>query len=549
MHPRSPKYAGALKARRGRSKCGGIVLILMLTVIVLIASTVAVSLVGSEAPRLRNERSTEDALAIAKEGLIAYAASDDNRPGELPCPDTNNNGRVDVGVDTAGANCTQLVGRLPWFTLGLPDLRDGSGERLWYALSDNFHAGDTAKLNSDTPGQLSVTGSVPAAYVVAVVFAPGPVLSTVGQDRSSTANQNQAANYLEGTNATSATNFVAASASTTFNDRLLAIRPEEIFHPIEKRVARELRPLISKYLSDWGRYPFPGTWSQPATQADFKGAAGSAEGLLPVTGDSSFVSWGPGTITASASGGGVCVVNAGNLECTYEAAGSATPPWWCVFFPWLCPSGPGTLPANTEIIVTASATNAGLMFVDPPVINQPVSPMNIATNAGGTLNAQNLVLGLDSSGAGTIQFSGRTPASTTTASVVIPKPVPSAWLGTSWITGNDWHEVTYYAISPGYAPGGPGSCVLPANPCGSPPPAPVANQCLSICNATAGTAVSNAKAVVTMTGPETTGQDRSSPALANYLEAGNLSTPDFVFERRVREPGFNDQPVEIETLP
>ncbi|MDP2323728.1 MAG: hypothetical protein Q8N51_06830, partial [Gammaproteobacteria bacterium] len=380
----SPMYTGAKRINQCRRKSGGVVLILMLLLIVLIASTIAVSLVGSEAPRLRIERSTEDALAAAKDALIAYAASDANRPGELPCPDTNNNGRVDVGVDTSGANCAQLVGRLPWFTLGLPDLRDGSGERLWYALSDNFHAGDTAKLNSETTGQLSVTGIVPAANVVAVVFAPGPVLPAGGQDRSTTANQAAVSNFLEGTNATSTTNFVAANASTTFNDRLLAVRPEEIFHPIEKRVARELRPHFTKYLSDWGRYPFSGTWSQPATQNDFKGTAGSAEGLLPVTRDGNFVSWGPGTITSSASGGGICIVNAGNLECTYAAAGATPAPWWCVFYPWLCPPGSGTMPANTEIVVNASATNAGLMFVDPPVVNQSSSPMNIVASAGGT---------------------------------------------------------------------------------------------------------------------------------------------------------------------
>jgi hypothetical protein len=545
----SPRHRAILN-RRGHGRQSGVVIMLLLILVVLIAGTLSVALLSSHAPKIRNERVTEDALARAKEALIAYAVSDANRPGELPCPDTNNNGRVDVGVDTSGSNCAQLVGRLPWFTLGLPDLRDGSGERYWYAVSDRFHAGGTVKLNSETVGQLRVTGIVPASDVVAVIFAPGPALSSLGQDRSTPGNQVSVTNYLEGTNATSPTDFVAATSSPTFNDRLLTISPAEIFYFVEKRAARELRPHFATYLADWGRYPYPGPWSQPATQNDFRGAAGSFEGQLPVTADVNFATWGAATISASASGGGICLVNAtnGNLECTYEAAGTATPPWWCAFFPWLCPPpGPGTMPAGTEIVVSANTNNVGLMFADPPVVNQP-GPMKIVATASGELNSQALVKGLDSSGTGTLAFSGRTPVSATTATVVIPKPIPSAWLTSSWITRNDWHRLAYYAISPGFAPGGSAICTVPADPC-NPAATPAADQCLSICNSTTGVEILNVEVLVTMTGPEVAGQDRTSPALANYLEAGNQTTLDRVFERRVRDDGFNDQAVEIVPLP
>ena len=39
---------------------------------------------------------------------------------------------------------TQLgSGRLPWKTLAIPDLRDGAGERLWYAVSVRFKRNNT----------------------------------------------------------------------------------------------------------------------------------------------------------------------------------------------------------------------------------------------------------------------------------------------------------------------------------------------------------------------------------------------------------------------
>src|SRR5258708_29066232 len=43
------------------------------------------------------------------------------------------------------------IGRIPWKTLGIDDLRDASGERLWYALAHNFRKlSGTTVINSDT---------------------------------------------------------------------------------------------------------------------------------------------------------------------------------------------------------------------------------------------------------------------------------------------------------------------------------------------------------------------------------------------------------------
>src|SRR5688572_16802996 len=127
---------------------------------------------------LAADATTSAALAQAKVALIGRAALDQTIPGSLPCPDTDNDGSAEL---FAGNDCPSYVGRLPWRTLGLPDLRDGNGERLWYALSPNFRDHSTGgALNSSTAGTLSVAGTQPAAGLAAIVFAPGSVVARAG---------------------------------------------------------------------------------------------------------------------------------------------------------------------------------------------------------------------------------------------------------------------------------------------------------------------------------------------------------------------------------
>jgi hypothetical protein len=201
-------------------------------------------------------------LAQAKDALIGRAASDNNRPGSLPCPDfvTNipgsnvpNDGIADLLV---GNECPSYIGRLPWRTLDLPDLRDASGERLWYALSRAFRDDDSAQpMNSNTTGTLSVTGSIAATNVIAIVFAPGAV---VGAQVRDAANANVVANYLEGGNETSgATTFIAGPAGASFNDRLLAINSDALFAVVETRVAREARTVLRAFYNDPANAYFP----------------------------------------------------------------------------------------------------------------------------------------------------------------------------------------------------------------------------------------------------------------------------------------------------
>jgi len=226
----------------------------LLTVLVLAIGLGAMfySFFGAARQTIAYDRVTNAAMAQAKDALIGYAASDANRPGSLPCPDTDNDGSAESPF-TSGTECPSYIGRLPWRTLGLSDLRDGSGERLWYAVTREFSrnpsCGSTCPMNSDTKGTLTIAGTSPATNIIAVVFAPGPVVAT--QDRSM-ANQNTVAHYLEGGNETGIgiSTFVTGATTTTFDDRLLTISGADVMTPVEKRAARVILQLLADYRSD-----------------------------------------------------------------------------------------------------------------------------------------------------------------------------------------------------------------------------------------------------------------------------------------------------------
>ncbi len=195
----------------------GVALIILLALLGIVAIAALLTIARSSAEAVEREKRTTEALAKAKEALIAYAVSvqpdtSAKRPGDLPCPDLNNDGDTTLPE----ATCTtpsQRIGRLPWKKLGIGDLRDGNGERLWYALSTNFQrttvnqcpgVGGSSCLNSETPGTITVRDnrgsilhdgtsaanapSIVPTGAIAVVFSPGPVLARLGsgvpQDRS-----------------------------------------------------------------------------------------------------------------------------------------------------------------------------------------------------------------------------------------------------------------------------------------------------------------------------------------------------------------------------
>ena len=271
--------------RRGTlARKKGFALVLVLLLLGVALSSVLFSYITPFAQSINSDKVTAAALAQARDALIGRAATDNARPGSLPCPDliTNiagvnvpNDGIADLFV---GNDCPSYIGRLPWRTLGLPDLRDGSGERLWYALSSTLRDDPSAQpINSDTPGLLTIGGTSPATNVAAILFAPGPVLDTQSRD---VANENSLVNYLEGENANGDNVYTTGMTSDAFNDRVFAITRDALFLAVEYRVGREIRVSLAAYFLANDYYPYASAYGDAA----FDCVPGLTRGRLPKSG-------------------------------------------------------------------------------------------------------------------------------------------------------------------------------------------------------------------------------------------------------------------------
>jgi len=308
------RFGGRVTARDQR----GFALIAVLALAAMITAYLITIGINRSKAELSNEREERNIAALrqAKAALITYAASEQwqlykspaspsKQPGGLPCPDLLNNGSSAGICSGAGGN---RVGRLPYVTIGSDDLRDASGERLWYAVSSNFYRNfGNNVINSDTQGLLTVTGSAPASNVVAIVFAPGPPAqdSSTGliQDRGG-ANVTNTPSYLEGF-ATTGSDYTYASsapppapftATSTFNDRLLVITQAELMAAVEPvvaaRIERTVKPILNTYKAQWQAFPFPARFDNPHPGSSGNGSSRSpmtylgdtsqTSGLLPV---------------------------------------------------------------------------------------------------------------------------------------------------------------------------------------------------------------------------------------------------------------------------
>lgn len=258
-------------ARKTSGAQHGYVMLALMAILGVAAITVYVSSLNATMIHNDQARKTNIALAIAKQALIAHAAANTAHPGALPCPDliTNVAGTnvPDDGIadDVVATDCPSYIGRLPWRTLGLPDLRDADGERLWYALSANFRQ----PANAATLGSLTVTGALAANSVSAIVFAPGNALGDQGFQQRSAGNRNTWSNYLESYKGANPVDTCAANSTThrclsdnrLYNDQLALITPADVFSVVERRVAREIALALQKYFASaptTGTLPLPG---------------------------------------------------------------------------------------------------------------------------------------------------------------------------------------------------------------------------------------------------------------------------------------------------
>lgn len=225
----------------------GMALLALIGVIALLAAMLFVTYLNNGQIRIERDKKTQQALSIAKQALIGWTLTRAD-PGQLPCPEDTSK----IGLATEGealSSCTlPAIGRLPWKTLKLGDLRDGDGEKLWYVVSPGFRV---SPINSTTLGQLTVNTTNTAA---AIVISPGAALN--GQIRTSptAASPPNVTQYLELTNSDGDTSFVTGTRTTTFNDQMLLISQVDIFNQVIPVVLSKIRGdtsegLINYYLS------------------------------------------------------------------------------------------------------------------------------------------------------------------------------------------------------------------------------------------------------------------------------------------------------------
>lgn len=225
------------------------------------------------------QQKTDASLALAQQALLAYAYQplqsttcelNCPRPGDLPCPDRNND-----GIAEGTCSNTARLGRLPWKTLGVGDVRDGSGERLWYAVSERYKNNPRIlPLNLDTTGTWSVASSAALRWdatqgsgVVAVLIAPmQPLVRADGwiqqrQDATSDISKHYLdqhaawdnANPQEGTTS----GFVMASLRPYFNDVVWPITASQMHQAMQKQVLSELSRSLRCTTLPCNPYPQP----------------------------------------------------------------------------------------------------------------------------------------------------------------------------------------------------------------------------------------------------------------------------------------------------
>jgi hypothetical protein len=541
-------------------------MVALISLIALVAAYLIADLLGRTSTDVAIERNQRTLLALqdAKAALVAWAADvSSTQPGSLPCPDTTN--PPDGVAEGSCSGTTVVVGRLPWKTLGLDDLRDTSGERLWYAVSSNFRKrpyptpGNTV-VNGDTRGQLTIAGIAPVSNVVAVVIAPGAGVQT--QSRLPGSGEIiAAANYLESTNAlTSGIFTTAAQSSDAFNDKLIAVTEADLFGAVEPVVAARMENDVVRHLtayySLWGAFPYPVQFDSPdpgnsasRPQASYIGNATMQAGLLPVAASPSF-SWvanmgavtrtgGTGSISGTPSCGEVVVTSVNSWRCSFTAIGPN-----CII----------GCSADLVLQVDGQVSNVGLTlakFTSGSSTTDFLKPASSVTVTGASsVSATSLGVSLLSSGNGrvrygaTIQFNYSCTLALfgicfnqvgTTVTVTIPTdPAQISTLGTDmsdpddgWFISNQWYRQTYYAVSPGHLPGGGATCApLPGTP-----------SCLTVTSLRPSYATANDKrAILILAGRSLNGTSRPSSNLGDYLESENSTPADYKFVHRAGIP-------------
>lgn len=484
---------------------------------------------------------TEAALASARDALIGYAASYPDQhsgrhgPGYLPCPDRSGNGSPNTPCRR------KSLGRLPWRRLGLHDPRDGAGERLWYALADNFRANGHkySPLNSAAPADLMLDGR---RGIAAMIIAPGSPLPF--QDRG--VDRFDPARYLEGGNerADDAAYVSRApqpapsgvSADARFNDRIVAISRDEVMAAASRRVLAAVRTALDEYrTAPWNNGALP--WLVPWS--------GAAEGVLPTPGALAGrlpLSRVGGVLTTSFRVKGAPAGGSVSAFGTVDAAALRLPVQGLAVQAGRCR---WTVAARIDCEGEHRATLApgrervfrfDLHFLGEAAV-APSAPADVRRRAvrasewvaDSHVEVFDLTNGAET-GRGRIRFaSGALQGSLEVEGVAYPlgagEEVPR------WLLRNEWHRSLMVASAPAFAPGGGAACPGPGG-------------CLEVVRTAFGGRRDESAAIAALVfaGPALAHQNRDgSGDLFAWFEGENANTANLRYEARGPSETFNDR--------
>lgn len=447
-----------------RAAQGGAAALIFVAVLI---GTVAWFTIGALANTGRDtpQREARSGLALhaAKQALLAYVAKQaadpgENNPGRLPCPESlGQPGTAQEGIaaPVVGffATCS-AVGRLPWRTLGIDQLRDGSGEPLWYAVATGtwalVNSSTSLSINPSLANQLTYDGAANA--VVAVIIAPGGAVNTlnmtsppagcvqVSQQANRYAVPYVVASFLECGN--EAGNYITIAPKDWGNDRTIAITAAEVMNAIAGAVADRLQRQVAPALADWRVneadtnwgvqfLPYAASFSNPATNS-LCGTYDVREGLMPVakSASSTCSNWTGGTVTQmlGSLGAASCAQSGGNYQCQFTNLADTLP----------------LLRAR----IRARAPNVGQSF------RARIAATDIVVSNGGTVSNFSLDID-DDDGDADIDFRVQLPALVpigTVITVTFPNLPDAALLSDArmtWFLKNDWARHTYYVVARG----------------------------------------------------------------------------------------------------
>lgn len=489
----------------------GAAMMIMLVIMIIGVITFLVGALSNSSLKSARDQQASDVLVQARDALIGRAVSDASHPGSLPCPDNSAPGSplwgTAPGPIYGGGHCPSYIGRLPWKTLGIPELRDANGEDLWYALSPTLRDSNAAQpINSDTQGWLSLTGTITLNNVAAIVFAPGAAIC--GQSRTASATANQYLETLSTISTAGPTPITVRSASNDcsnlpYNDNLLAITTDQIFQQVEKRIVREVKACMDNYAAtSASKYPWPASVVD-LTYTSKNTTPATLFGRIPVNPATSTT-----TTTSATSSSDPNVVTLVNTLSSLQAAVNN------------CKSSDSHQSALTG--AGNALLNALGNITNPPFTSTFINYAKSAGNAAVNTNACDYINNYPSSNTVQTKLTSANSAlsgiNITTVTPDDPSMQPS-WPAGCFVPGtywDDWENLVFYQVASGYQP----MTLTPA--CGT--------SCLSIigsANNAVGSGSYRAVVIVARKYISTDTAPRSSTTnTAAYLEPVNLVPQD-----------------------